>query len=272
MRVPWLIALLVGGVAGANPIPVPESETAPLNVYLASEKLVVTISSTDAMFAATFTFRYHEGSSKVPVFALPRAVVVELPIWFPEAGSADDRRVEKFWRTFEKGKTYDLSTHEAARGVFDSSVALKIRARQSGVMEAPSPLKFLTVPGDCGRRVSEGRLYERGFCCLVLPLSFSPGVLWHAPINISYRHPLARSNGEGRFFYLPIFENLPDQISTADNNRYAITIEATPDCSLTVSSGDQKIRVESGRSGTISPNHLLPIRAVSKPMATPPAP
>ena len=69
----------------------------------------------------------------------------------------------------------------------------------------------------------------------------------------------------GHFFYLPVFKNLPRSIKTTDGSRYAITIEATPDCSLTLTRRGWNMTVQSGQSVTLFPRHLEPIRVISKP-------
>jgi hypothetical protein len=255
-----VFALLIKGSVWANPIVPPP----PLGGYIESEKLVVTISSTDATFAASFTFRGDEDTSKRRSNG-HQAVGIDLPIWFPER-SEGDASVEAFWKTFAKGRTYDLSTNAVARKLFHDTIALVILTVGADTDPAPDLFKSLVVTSPDSSRQYRVSFQEPGFCCLVLPFSVSPDVIWTTPVNISYRQPLAISNGEGRLFYLPVFKNLPKGISTSDTNRYAITIEATPDCSLTVSSGSRNTTVQSGQSVTLFPKHLQPIRAVSKPM------
>jgi len=89
-------------------------------------------------------------------------------------------------------------------------------------------------------------------------------VLTQKPLTITYRQPLLQAGGVGHFFYLPEFANLPKGASTADTNRYSITIAAKPGCSLVMSSGDQNLAIEAGQSVTLSPRHHQAIRAVSK--------
>jgi hypothetical protein len=88
------------------------------------------------------------------------------------------------------------------------------------------------------------------------------------PVTISYRQPLLRSNRNGSFVYVSIFEHLPKGVSLSETNHYSITLTVTPDCDLAVTNGLFKTRVESGRSVILSPKHLQAIRSTVQSLQT----
>ena len=261
MRILIVITFAFWTMANANPLPLP----LPAHVYISFEKLVAVISPTNATFTATFTF------SAPGIEASGTDIqqsLLELPIWFPEQ-SGDDPSIAAFWNTFGTNMLNVIKPQK--REAFEKAVGLRAIV---GTNDEPihafatlyqhgdqRPFKFFAQ--------REWKVFlespEPGFSCLVFKIdALGEFVRNHTPVFISYRQPLAISEGKGRFFYLPIFENLPNGISTTDTNKYSITILATPDCSLTVTSGEQKFTVEAGKSITLSPKHRQAIRAIVK--------
>jgi len=292
MRVPVVIVLSVSVAVCANPVVLPPR----LKAYIGSEKLVVTFTPTDATFTATFSFRSDEGAYQWSG-TRPRPALVALPIWFPENG-ADDPIVARFWRTFRKDHCNLLTTNATARDVFDDSIKLKVRIGEHELSTEREIGQFWAFPDYTAisaehaerfdkwtqqmlKQFFAGQPYDRlmseapvesrepGFYCLVLTFSDSSGfVQERTPVRVTYRQPLARANGEGRFFYVPIFDNLPKNASTDNTNRYSITLVAAG-CTVEVGSGDQQVTIKDGREFTIAPQHLQPIRArsIRKPRA-----
>jgi hypothetical protein len=261
--------LLAGITARANPVaatPVDEL----VNIYMASETLRVTISPTDAVFNASFIFKPdHKPPENVPV-------VVRLPIWFPQ-NSTEDFSVAEFWATFGKENEDGVSTAREKR-VFDRAIGLNISAGNRQVM-AGHPDFFIATPTNWGpdnvtaplelrdppffEDVPRAELQSPGYVILVMVVwSDSDTVLNGKPVTMTYRQPVVRSRGEGHFFYLPIFENLPRDISTADTNHYSITMAAAPGCSLAITAGNKKVMVASSQSVTLGADRDRPIRAV----------
>ena len=259
MRCAILIALCVAGTALANPRPFPGPPF--IYPYLDLENLAVSISSTNATFTGTFKFN-EEGFIPSAVRDDPQTrMLVQLPIWFPEKNSGD-ALVEKFWRTFPGGGTaFWNEDSPLAKEVLEDSIGLKILVSPSGLAKLAE--SYFISERYLSRYVSE----DPGFVRLEVGFHLPAEVTWkRIPVTISYHHPLVRTNGVGRLYYAPYFDNLPQSISTADTNRYAITIEATPDCSLTVTTGDQKFSVEGGHRITLAPKAGQPIRVTSKPL------
>src|ERR1035441_6246568 len=79
MRITAFITFLMCAIARGNPVvyAVPASD----RVYMSSEHLTATISPVEAQLKGTFTFHYR---ADVPAPGQKSAVVLEIPIWFPE--------------------------------------------------------------------------------------------------------------------------------------------------------------------------------------------
>src|SRR5262249_30340621 len=108
------------------------------------------------------------------------------------------------------------------------------------------------------------QLTEPGFCLLTLWFRDDGGMVWNrTPMTLSYRQPLARLGGERCFFYMPVFEDLPEGFSTTDTNRYSLTFDAVG-CSLAITNGAQTALIGNGCSATFAPEIHQPFRGVSK--------
>jgi hypothetical protein len=257
--------LLAGITARANPVPAASSRE--FNIYMASENLRVTISPTDAVFNASFIFK----SDPSPNQNGP--VAIQLPIWFPQ-DSTEDLSVAEFWATFGKESENGVATTREKR-VFDRAVGLNISAGNRRLM-AGHPDSFIAMSTNWWPENVTAPLYPPFFEDVPREEFQSPGygvlvtvirtdsdtTLYGMPVTMTYRQPLVRSGGEGHFYYLPIFENLPEDISTADTSHYSITLAATPECSLAITAGSKKVTVARGQSVTLGPERHTPIQAV----------
>ena len=225
-------------------------------LYMASEHLSASISPEVAELRGTFTFQYRQDA---PAPGQRSFVMLEIPIWFPEA-DPDDASVAAFWKAFPKDQV--TAVEPQTRAVFEQAVGL--RASLAGEPLRVEQFSTLTSTNRWQRWAPREWQQEAGFCCLVFRFYIQDdSVLTKKPLAISYRQPLVHGGGLARFFYLPVFENLPKGASTADTNRYSITIAARSGCSLTVRSGEQMSRVEAGQNVTFSPRHHQPIRATT---------
>ena len=286
MRAYLLIAVLAATTACANPKVVGPP---PLSAFLDSEKLQVSVTATDAVFGGSFTFATREPLSP-PSDSDPwrgaRPFAVDVYIWFPEEANGDPI-VAEFWRTFRKGDINVLTTNAVGREVFGRAVGLRVRVGERELRVGSDIAGFWALPyqpppnPEAERFISElhkalhepeprsEQLTEPGFC--VLELWFHDDgqmVRNRTPVTMCYRQPLARLGGEGRFFYMPVFANLPDGFSTADTNRYSLTF-TTRGCSLAVTNGTQTAFIESGCSAVFAPQIHQPFRAASKPAPNP---
>ena len=254
MRFAIIITLLICATARGNPIAL--ALPAEDRIYMASEHLTANIAPDVAEFSGTFTFRYRQD---IPSPEQKSFVMLEIPIWFPEANPRDPS-VTEFWKTFRRDDGTELTPQK--RVAFEKAVGLRV-----ALGGEPLPVKqFSTLTSTNSRQVWAPREWqqEAGFCCLVFSFYFTDdSVLTRKPLTISYRQPLDQADGAGRFFYLPVFKNLPKGASTTDTNRYSVTIVAQPGCSLAVTSGDTKSRVESGYRIMLSPRHHQAIRATA---------
>lgn len=255
----YIIALLICSciAVSGNPLPMPLENS----VFISSERLEVKLAPMEAVINATFTF-----ASNAPTELDEHSPTsIDLPIWLPYQ-NASNALVAAFWETFGTNM-FNRITPER-RTVFDKAVGLKVLVEKR---EIPVDAFAAIYKKGFGGRIpifkrKEWQVFDRtlepGFCCLLFEIAqIDEIVSKHTPVTVSYRQPLGRINGNGQFFYLPIFGNLPSGISTADTNRYSVAITAAPNCALTVTSGGQTFAVEPSHIITISPKHLEPIRA-----------
>jgi hypothetical protein len=243
MRIITFVTFLMCAVARGNPVvfAVPASD----RVYMSSEHLTAIISPVDAQLKGNFMFHYR---ADVPAPGQKSAVVLEIPIWFPEE-RLKDPSVAEFWKSFPR----DGDTEVIPQKRTDFEKAIELHASLDG-----RPLRLIrldllltnsvimTVPWEWHQ--------EPGFCCLVFSFDLNDdSALTQKPLTISYKQPLLQVNGVGNFYYLPDFKNLPKGTKTTDTNMFSITIQATPNCTLTVINGNQKSEVEAGHAITVGP-------------------
>jgi hypothetical protein len=253
-----LIAIFLGycTAVSANPRVIHPSDLRK-GVYIASEHLVVSVTSSNARVRGTFTFdsgltRKQLGQAK-PVRLL-------VPLWFPEENT-EDSSVAKFWKTFPKGGWNEVT--DSDRGVLNEVLGLKVEIGQELAKIAElAVLRTDSFGAATNREWGAFRFVrEPGFCCVVFEVLHSTDFVRNqTPVTISYNAPLFRKGGDGIFVYTPVFDPIPKGLSTLNTNRYAITIAAGPDCSLTWSSGARREPVESGKSITFAPKGWDPFR------------
>ena len=254
MRAAIFIAFMFYATARGNPVAL--ALPAADRLYMASEHLSASISQDVAELKGIFTFQYRQDTWSP---GKPSFVMLEIPIWFPDSDPKDPT-VVGFWKAFRKDDGIRITPQ--TRAAFEEGVALRITL--GGESVPVEEFWTLTTTNSRQRWAPHEWQQETGFCCLVFRFYFKDdSVLIQKPLSISYRQPLVHADGAPRFFYLPVFQNLPKGASIGDTNRYSITIAAQPGCSLTVINGEQKSSVEAGRSVTLSPRHHQPIRATA---------
>ena len=253
MRIAVLMNIAFCTITRANPLPV--ALPAADRVYMASEHLTASISPDAAELKGTFTFQYRQDVSAPGHRSF---VMLEIPIWFPEH-NANDPSVEEFWKHFPKDNGIAITA--TTRAAFKKAVGLRVFLGDTAL--PVEQFSTLTSTNSRQRWAPREWQQEANLCCLVFNFYIKDdSALVQTPLTISYRQPLFKANDVGRFFYLPVFQNLPNVASTGDTNRYSITVVAQPGCSLTVTNGEQKFTVEAGHSVTLGPKHHQPIRAV----------
>jgi len=191
---------------------------------------------------------------------------MQLPIWFPQQKS-DDSSVTGFWNAFGTNMLKVIKPEN--RDAFERAVALKVLFGKQ-----PMPVNaFAMLYQDGDQRpfqVFKFREWqpflenpEQGFCCLLFHIDgMDELVARQVPAVVSYRQPLFDNKGNGRFFYLPFFENLPEGLSTTDTNRYSVTLTARGS-SLTITNGQQHFKILDGHSITFAPQNRQAIRATA---------
>jgi hypothetical protein len=257
MQMLCVSVLLLCLTTNANPY-------AAIPLYMESEHLGVMVTPTDARFTGSFTFH----RAVTVASEQDTRAVFEIPIWFPEHNQKD-KSVAAFWTVFAKDgsstipakkviwiKPEDIAT---MRNVLMKAIDLKVSV--SG-HEVPVT-DFVAYSTNTIWRNFPQEMKEPGFCCLVFAFAVEPALIRNdAHLAITYRQPLSLEDNQSRLFYVPVFENLPKEISTADTNRYAIVLTAGKGCLLTVTNGSESSVVQAGQSKTLSPLHRQAIRAV----------
>jgi hypothetical protein len=253
MRTTTIIYAILCSIAAANPLPGLNSADA--LVYIASEQLSISISSERASLRGVFTFQ-SRGTVKEAFMNQP--VLMDIPIWFPEQ-NPQASNVAAFWKTIPKDEVV-MFTPET-RDAFEKGLVLSVFTGNQ-LLEIKR-FSILTIHNDRQRWAPRDWQQEPGFWCIV-PRFLIPScsALTQKPMTISWRQPLLQVAGKREFFYLPVFENLPAPTTTADTNRYSITITAEPTCSVDVSNGNEKATVFPGQSRVFTPRHHQAIRAM----------
>jgi hypothetical protein len=256
MRLFSVIILGYCAAVNANPRVLNQSDLKK-GIYIASEHLSVTVTSSNAQVRGTFTF-----SSGLPRKQLAKGLSVRLllPIWFPEKNT-NDSSVAWFWNSFAKGTRNKITDRE--RRVLEDVLGLQIEIGQQVVsVEELAVLKAgSSKPTGNAEWGAFQFIQEAGFCCLVFELTHSSDfVRSEIPLTISYHAPLSSDRADVAFVYTPVFDPIPKGISTMNTNRYAVTVGAGPDCSLTWSSGSKKETIDSGKCITFAPKGWQPFR------------
>jgi hypothetical protein len=262
MRLILVIAFASYFSALANPVPQP----CITNLYIASERLVIAISPAGAHLQGAFSFRLPDVLPYSPHSKRrPRASIL-IPIWLAERNDTDPA-VASFWQALDlepgsKRRTgFSIWGNTTLSNAFVEAVGLRTVFHRFTV---PSNF-FQTTPKDIPTNSAEyvlnlfrfGELQEPGFHLLRCGFSYTPqGFGRDDVVTLSYRQPLAEVNGEKRFFYAPLFYNLPPGVVTTNTSIYSITLKAASDCDLTVSQGDREFTVAGGQSATIAPERM----------------
>jgi hypothetical protein len=254
LRFAIILAAFNCAAASANPVvPMPVVPMGP-RIYIASEKLTAKIGPKEAEFDGVFTFK-----TSGHIAYLDEKVSIRLPIWFPIEFEERQAGVEPFWDTFCR-EAHDLNNSKE-KDALERVLVLKASVGK----EQLSPTHLLISPTNSSQLI-RSEWAQRGCRVFLFWFPVRPSLIeTGTPVRISYRQPLVRSGAEGSFFYLPMFENLPRGISTADTNRYSITLSADPDCVVVGSNGRASFEVKPGGSATLSLQHLQAIRATVKP-------
>lgn len=273
MRLVLLITFGFCLLARGNPVPRPVLT----NAYIASEQLIVTISPTEARFVGTFTFKV---PGEFPKWKKrPPAAGITVPVWFPLTNQ-DNPNIEVFWRLLTHGRALPPPHYLIGYGrrpglddLYNDEIGLKAEIGKIAVRTT----SFSTTPPEMDtpdreiygfhwwRSVQEPDFHILRFFIPLFPQVFTKG----DPVRICYRQPLLNADGNRRFFYAPVLQNLPAGVVSTDTNVYAITLETTPECELAVSYGDQHFTVSRGHRLTLAPKHFQPIRALVTPCSNP---
>lgn len=228
----------------ANPVPakvLPSEE----NVYIASEHLVMNVSLTNTSLTGVFTFTAATNPpSKVPVYGGS----LDLPIWLP---------ILNLPKVIDQPLQKAIGPESSTRNAKRLQKALGLRFSMSGQRER------VGVP-----RLDNSSFFTRtgaeaGFQTLIFRFVVDPEfLLKRTPlVTISYCQPHLFNGAGPQFYYLPLFSGF-GSTSTADTNRYSITVRAAAGCSLAFTNGDQVRIVHAGKSVLCSPSNLQPIRGV----------
>ncbi len=250
MRPFSLLIILFCATARSNPV----APDPPLDAFISSEKLSVTIGSNEAKFHGTFTFRTASDVSNVE--HLPYVARLQIPIWFP-SDAKQSIAIASFWKAIDQAQ-YSYLTDATSKKAIEQAVGLEVVA---GTLSLQASDLVISGRGGYGYTIIPKRWREPGYHVLLFSFMVSLRIFDSgAPITISYQQPLLSTAGESSFFYMPIFEHLPNSISLSETNHYSITLIAGPKCDLVVTNGKFKKQVDPGGDVTLSPKHLQAIR------------
>jgi hypothetical protein len=250
MRSSFLLIILFCAAAGANPV----APDPPLDAFISSEKLAVTIGPAEARFNGTFTFKTAGHVSSIEQTG--GVARLQIPIWFP-ADARQSSAIASFWKAIDQSQDSYL-IDSASKKAVEQAVELKVVA---GARSLPASDLVISGRGGYGYTMIPKRWREPGYHVLLFTFMVSPRIMDSgAPITISYRQPLLGTAGRSSFFYIPLFEHLPTSVSLSETNHYSITLTAAPNCDLDVTNGLFKARVEPGQNVNLSPKHLQAIR------------
>ena len=251
MRLPalWLICALAS--ASGNPRVTPGVE-----LYISYEKLAATIDSTNAELHGTFRFTTVGHKSYAS-----QTVGIQLPIWFP-ADAQENSAIAAFWSVFDQAH----HTHFSAKEKQTLDEILRLKVELSGKELRPE-LLMVSGRGDSGNFIPKN--WEVLGCrVLLLWFATTPELIESgAKLTVSYQQPLLTYKGERYFVYIPIFEHLPNSISTSNTNLYSVNLTAGPNCDLAVTTAALTSPVGPGQQVTLSPQNLQLIRAVVRAQA-----
>lgn len=255
----FLVVLLSAGRGGGNPIIGPAN--IPASVYINSEHLEIAVSPAAATFKGTFTFAAH-GLNDFNKDT--EQVFMQLPIWFPQQ-KASNPAVNGFWAAFRTNMLQVIRPTNSE--VLERAISLKVVLGNEPM--TVRSFAMLYQGGDQRPfqffRFREWEPFldnqEPGLCCLLFRVDgLGEFAKSNTPVIISYRQPLFEDTGGRRFFYMPFFENLPADISTADTNRYSVTLTAQG-CSMEISADGKNFRLKNGKSIILTPQNRRAIRA-----------
>ncbi|MEI8289914.1 MAG: hypothetical protein WCH99_10610 [Verrucomicrobiota bacterium] len=265
LTISWMLCAVF--VAQANPIPFLNSELAP--VYIASEKLVVTLAPEAAVMTGTFTFQSKDSATNPPEFPAR----TWLPIWLPETDQAD-AATKSFWETFGTNLLNQVKTNhlETMRQIIGLKATLGGKPIETvdffGLYHGINLDRLLNRNiFALGKERKSALLLLRKyldpeFCCLVFPIVSDQELTQKKlPLVVQYRQPLAVSGKERKFYYVPAFKDLPENISTLDTSSYSITLTVATNCQAQVSVNRDHYELRPGKSLTLSLSHLTAIRA-----------
>lgn len=252
MRSHFLLIIWFCVTARANPV----APDPPLNAFISSEKLAVTIGPAEAKFNGTFTFKTAGSVSNVEYTM--NAARLQIPIWFP-SDVKQSSAIASFWKAIDQTQ-YSYLTDSTSKKAVEQAVGLKVVV---GTQSLQASDLVISGRGGYGYTLIPKGWRESGYHVLLFTFEVSPRIIDSGtPITISYRQPLLNTVGRSSFFYIPIFEHLPKSISLSETNRYCITLAAAPNCDLVVTNGLFNARVEHGRDINLSPKHLQAIRVM----------
>ena len=280
MNKPWrfmsfIIAVIIFttsiSVVTGNPLPGPRPKVevgwvppsdAPL-AYIASEKLDITLSATDALIQGTFTFK---SAAQWNFNRMPfDSAEVDLPIWLP-----DPKHAEGIVKTFWQRMGIKVATVITPKNqtVFDRAIGLQWR---SGASALPVTNYSTIFPNRSFKRLPEYRQHDWGFLhdsldprfsCLMFTLDGYTNLFDGTTVlTVAYHQPLLESNGVAQFYYLPILANLPTEVKTTPANGYVINLKIQTNCQATVLVHGTNYTLLPGQTLPVKPAHLEAIRA-----------
>lgn len=223
-------------------------------VYLSSERLEVKLLGDAAEIDGRFHFR---STAKEGDPAATANVYFEIPIWVPCDPKEADAATAALLRSCSVSRLNWLKDDN--RTAWDSAIGLKIT-----VGERPLKIETFAVFDPLSQE-DQRRLppewFRKGFYCIMARIDFQPDWLISDPeIRVQYRQGLRCSADGNEFHYVPVFSQLPKELTTRDLSQYAMILSNASDIPATLGT----VGIPSGYSSRLPLAHHEPITITLK--------
>lgn len=222
--------------------------------YIASEELTVTLTTDAAQIDGKFRFKSAAAKGSPEENASVRLMV---PIWIPRKASQGDATVATMLDTFSLSSLNRMEGR--TQEVWDSTIAFKLTISGKEI-----PVERFSIFDPASKNDWErlpAPLLHKDFLVLCAWLDFSPKLLQGSPeVHIKYRQPLRKGRSGSEFFYVPEFDDMPKEVTTADLKRYAMVLNSKTD---SVWLGD--VKMLAGQTARLPLSHHQPIKVLVTP-------
>ena len=198
---------------------------------------------------ARFSIRYNYSSApKAKHHFENQPVYFQIPIWVPSDPNLP--AMKEFWILFPVHKLQHVDETNIA--IMKKTLAFQLNI--SGKDIPIGSFATFTYNADAFRMPMSWR--ERGFNCILFNFRIPPKDMVRGQnVDIKYKVPLAKNNGQTQFLYIPFFYHLPKNHTLKHRDDYSLTFSASENALLSPQ-GDYIFKDEVKPSGfSILPQH-----------------